>query len=153
MRLTFSGVYYEEYNQQIETLQEADGALAEADAEIRSELENKAPHRAGVYFVKQPLFNIILMIMAILMSNSATSILWSMYCPSLRDTGVVSTATGFLTFIGYIASSISSTAFANSVATIGWGKLILVWALLMGIGVISIVPYLFPKRHKSHFEH
>ena len=44
--------FLEEYREQIETLQEADGALAEADAEIRSELENKAPHRAGVYFVK-----------------------------------------------------------------------------------------------------
>lgn len=44
--------FLEEYREQIETLQEADGALAEADAAIRSELENKAPHRAGVYFVK-----------------------------------------------------------------------------------------------------
>ena len=107
----------------------------------------------AVFFVNQPILNVVFIVFAVMLSNSAATILWSMYCPSLRDTGVVSTATGFLTFIGYIASSISSSAFANSVATIGWGKLILVWALLMGIGVISIMPYLIPKRHKRHLEH
>ena len=38
MRMIYAGVNQEEYNDQV--------------AEIRSELENKAPHRAGVYFVK-----------------------------------------------------------------------------------------------------
>jgi sugar phosphate permease len=67
--------------------------------------------------------------------------LWSRYCPSLRDTGMVSSATGFLDFMSYMAASVSSSVFANAVAGIGWGSLILVWAGLMGIGVIISLPY------------
>ncbi len=95
----------------------------------------------GVYFVKQPILNIILMIMAILMSNSATSILWSIYCPSLTETKMVSSATGFLDFVSYMAAAISSKVFADSVSQIGWGNLILVWFLLMALGVIVTIPF------------
>ncbi len=107
----------------------------------------------AVFLVKQPIINVVLIVLAVLMSNSAATILWSMYCPSLKDTGVVSTATGFLTFIGYIASSISSSVFANAVSTIGWGNLILVWALLMALGVISVIPYIFKKHTRGHLGH
>ena len=95
----------------------------------------------GVYFVKQPILNIILMIMAILMSNSAASILWSIYCPSLTETKMVSSATGFLDFVSYMAAAISSKVFADSVSQIGWGNLILVWFVLMAIGVIVTISF------------
>lgn len=93
-----------------------------------------------VYLIKQPIFNIIFIITAIMSSNSATTMLWSIYCPSLKGTGMVSTATGFLDFMSYVAASASSTLFANSVDTIGWGKLILVWFALMIAGVIISLP-------------
>ncbi len=101
-----------------------------------------------VYITKQPTFNIIFMVLAIMASNSAASILWSMYCPSLADTGMVSSATGFLDFVSYISAAISSTLFANAVDTIGWGNLIFVWFGLMFIGIISTLPYqkIFNKK-------
>ena len=106
----------------------------------------------GVFFVQGRLANIILMVIAILASNSASSAMWSIYCPSLRDTGMVSSATGYLDFVSYMAASVSSTLFANAVTSIGWGRLILVWAGLMLFGVVIMLPWemwLRPQRCNS----
>ena len=98
-----------------------------------------------VYLITHPVINIIFIVLGVMSSNAAATMLWSMYCPSLHDTGMVSAATGFLVFIGYIASSLSSTLFANAATTIGWGNLILVWVGLMAIGVIVTLPRIFNK--------
>lgn len=90
----------------------------------------------GVYLVGKPMANIVLLILAILFNNCAASMLWSIYCPSLRDTGMVSGATGYLDFMSYMAAAVSSSLFANAVTGIGWNNLILVWLLLMAIGVV-----------------
>lgn len=94
---------------------------------------------AALYFIKAPVINIALLVLAIMSSNSAASMLWSRYCPSLRDTGRVSGATGFLDFMSYMAAAASSSLFANAVSVIGWGKLILVWFILMLIGVVVML--------------
>lgn len=99
----------------------------------------------GAYFVDARLVNIILMVLAIFTNNCATTMLWSVYCNSLKDTGIVSGATGFLDFVSYMAAGTSSIIFANSVSTIGWGNLILVWAGLMLVGVITTLTF-GPKR-------
>ncbi|MBO5274970.1 MAG: MFS transporter [Clostridia bacterium] len=99
-----------------------------------------------VYLLKAPVPNIIFMVLAILSSNCAASMLWSRYCPSLRDTGMVSGATGFLDFMSYMAAAASSSIFANAVEGIGWGNLILVWFGLMVVGVVVALPW---KRKKS----
>lgn len=96
---------------------------------------------ALVYLVKMPIFNICFLVAAIMSSNCAASMLWSRYCPSLRDTGMVSGATGFLDFVSYMSASASSTIFANAVSTIGWSGLILVWLGLMGAGIVVALPY------------
>ena len=56
---------------------------------------------SAVYFIKTPVLNICLFVLAIMASNGAATMLWSRYCPSLRDTGMVSSATGFLDFVSY----------------------------------------------------
>ncbi len=94
-----------------------------------------------VFFLKDPTVNIIFMVLGILANNCASSMLWSRYCPSLRDTGMVSSATGFLDFCSYMAASASSKIFANAVGSIGWGGLILIWFILMGLGVIVALPW------------
>ena len=88
-----------------------------------------------VYAVKQPTFNVIFLVLGVLFSNSAASIIWAKYCPSLRNTGLVSSASGFLNFCSYMAASAASKIFADAVAQIGWGNLILVWAGLMVLGL------------------
>ncbi len=93
------------------------------------------------YLVSQPALNLIFMVLAVMGSNGAASMLWSYYCPSLRDTGMVSSATGFLDFLSYIAAAVSSSAFANAVSGIGWGNLILVWMGLAVCGLLVSIPY------------
>lgn len=100
----------------------------------------------GVYVLKQPMMNVVAFVQAILACDCAASMLWSRYCPSLRDTGMVSGATGFLDFVSYSAASVSSTLFANSVSTIGWSGLILVWLGLMVFGVVICLPV---KKRRS----
>jgi hypothetical protein len=95
----------------------------------------------GVYFVHHPVVNLVLMVLAVMANGGAASMLWSRYCPSLRDTGMVSSATGFLDFLSYMAASISSTLFADAVSSIGWSNLILVWAGLMLCGILVSLPW------------
>ncbi len=96
---------------------------------------------ALTYFVDYPLFNLIFIVLAIMSSNGAASMLWSRYCPSLRDTGMVSAATGFLDFVSYMGAAAANLAFANAVGSIGWDNLILIWLDLMLVGVIVALPY------------
>ena len=93
-----------------------------------------------VFLVKFPIINVVCLVFAIMSSNCAASMLFSRYCPSLADTGMVSTATGFLDFVSYMSASASSTLFANSVNTIGWNNLILIWVALMLVGVGISIP-------------
>lgn len=95
----------------------------------------------AVFFVRDPAINVVLLVLGILSSNTASSTMWSCYCPSLRDTGMVSGATGFLDFCSYLAASVSSALFANAVGTVGWSGLILVWCGLMLCGVAVALPW------------
>ena len=92
--------------------------------------------------------NIVFIVLAVMASNCAAVMLWSRYCPSLRDTGMVSSATGYLDFLSYMAAAASSTIFANSVNEIGWGNLILIWMGLMIFGIIIMIPFhkLFKRK-------
>lgn len=101
-----------------------------------------------LYVIKHPILNIVFLVVAIMSSNGAASMLYSRYCPSLRDTGMVSGATGFLDFVSYMAAALSSTLFANAVSVIGWGNLILIWCALMVFGVIISIPYKKNERDK-----
>ena len=94
-----------------------------------------------VFFVKQPIMNVVCMSIAILGNNLASSLMWSRYCPSLYDTGMVSTATGFLDACSYLAAATSSKIFANAAGTLGWGVLILVWCGLMCCGIVVALPW------------
>ena len=96
---------------------------------------------ALTYFIKHPIFNIVFIVLAIMASNSSASMLWSRYCPSLRDTGMVSSATGFLDFLSYMAAAAANKLFANAATSIGWKNLILVWTGLMIVGDIIALPY------------
>ena len=67
---------------------------------------------ALAYFVSHPILNIVCLVLAIMSSGGAATMLWSRYCPSLRDTGMVSTATGFLDFLSYMAAAFANFVFA-----------------------------------------
>lgn len=104
----------------------------------------------AVYFIKIPTINIVLMVLAIMSASAAATMLYSRYCPSLRDTGMVSGVTGFLDFLSYTSASATSTFFASAISTIGWKNLIIIWASLMFTGIIVSLPYrAFSKKSEN----
>ena len=98
---------------------------------------------AGAYLVpvQWPYANVICIVLAILSANCASNMIWSRYCPSLFDTGMVSGATGFLDCCSYLASSAATSLFAAAVTDIGWGNLLLIWIGLMILGILVSIPF------------
>jgi hypothetical protein len=94
-----------------------------------------------MFLIRIPYLNIVFLVLAIMGGDSASAMMFCRYCPGLRDTGMVSGATGFLDFMSYIAAAVSSTLFANAVSAIGWGWLIIIWFALMAMGVVVAIPY------------
>ena len=95
----------------------------------------------GMVVISNPYINMAILLIAIVTANGASNTMWNVYCPSLYHTGMVSTATGYLDFVSYLAAGIANILFANAIAQIGWGNLILVWTLLMGAGVLVSLPW------------
>lgn len=102
------------------------------------------------YVIKMPIINIVVMVLAILTANGASSMMWTEYCLSLRKTGMVSSATGYLDFLSYAAAAIANVIFADAATSIGWGSLILVWCALMVLGVIISLPFKKFKKEKTN---
>ena len=94
------------------------------------------------WFITNPYVNIVLIVLSIMASNGAATMLWSRYCPSLRDTGFVSSATGFLDFLSYMAAGtmekVTPTIVKNNTA---WGNMMLVCVGLMLVGVAISIPW------------
>ena len=97
-------------------------------------------------FVPNNTMNIVVMLLAIMACQCADSLMWSRYCPSLYDTGMTSTATGYLDFLSYMAAATASSIFPHAKEYIGWNGLILVWAGLMLIGILVSLPF----KKKTH---
>ncbi len=93
-----------------------------------------------MYIVSSGAVNILCLFLAVLTANGAACALWNAYCPGLKETGMVSTATGYLDFLSYAAAALANHLFANAVSDIGWGNLILVWGALMLAGVLVAAP-------------
>ena len=66
----------------------------------------------------------------------ASSIVWSIYIPSQRESGMVSTINGVLDFTGYLFASITNIIFAHVVGSLGWNSIICIWFCLSTLGVI-----------------
>lgn len=94
----------------------------------------------GAVFLQHPVVNIACVVLGVMGSNSAAVMLWSLYCPSLRETGMVSSVTGFLDFVSYMMGSLASTFSAKAVGTLGWRWMILIWFGLMIFGVLVSLP-------------
>lgn len=90
-----------------------------------------------MFFVSNPLLNILFLTLAVITSGGASNMVFSVYCPSLRDTGMVSTVTGFMDAMSYVAAALANLLFSNAIVTIGWGRLILIWAGIMFAGIFA----------------
>ena len=97
-------------------------------------------------FVDNPIANIAVIIIAIMASNAAATMLWSVYCPSLRDTGLVSGITGFLDFLSYTAAALASLCIPKLAEITGWRNIIFIMSALMLIGTLICIPYFIKKK-------
>lgn len=91
---------------------------------------------AAMFFVSNPWLNSIFLALALFTSRGASNVVFTVYCPSLRDTGMVSTVTGFMDAMSYLAAGLANLIFANAIYSIGWNWLLWIWAGLMMIGVL-----------------
>ena len=103
----------------------------------------------AVSFVTVPVVNIVLLVVAIMSSNASATMLWSVYCPSMKDTGLVSGIVGFLDFASYATAALASLLIPHLVSAIGWRGVLLTMAGLMAIGVTISVPYFIQKKKGS----
>ena len=104
---------------------------------------------AMLYFITNPVVNIVVMVVGIMASNASATMLWSVYCPSLRDTGLVSGITGFLDFLSYSSAALASLLIPIIVSVIGWRNLLLVVLGLMLCGVAVCVPHFIVAKKKT----
>ena len=105
-----------------------------------------------MFFISQAIVNATLISIAILTSQMGAALIGTVYCTGLRDMGMVSSVTGYLDFVAYMASAVSTTLFANAVVDIGWQNLILVWAACVGIGALAMLidlPFQKLKRKEN----
>jgi len=107
---------------------------------------------ALVLLFNQPIINVTFMIIAIMASNGAATMLWSVYCPSLRDTGMVSGATGFLDFLSYVGAAIFSLVVGTLLKTVGWNYVLIIPLSLMILGLAISLPYKKKKLKDDDYE-
>jgi len=94
-------------------------------------------------FVKSPIANVVLIVISIMSSNGAATMLWSRYCPSLRDTGIVSGVTGFLDFLSYMAAATANVVFPFLIEQKAWSweSIVIIWLALMVAGIAISLPW------------
>ena len=74
-----------------------------------------------------------------------SAMLWSIYIPGLGKTGRASSANGVLDCTGYIAAALANLLFAKIMTHVGWGVVLLVWA---SVGIIGLISTLFVRKKK-----
>lgn len=95
---------------------------------------------ALMFFVSNTLLNIFFLTMAVVTACGSDSIVFSIYCPSLKDTGMVSTVSGFVDAMSYAGAALANVLFSNAIMDIGWNRLIWIWAGFMFIGILISFP-------------
>ena len=101
----------------------------------------------SLLFIKASVLNVVITVIAIMASNAAATMLWSVYCPSLCDTGLVSGITGALDFLSYCSAALASLLIPIVKARLGWRSIIAILFALMVIDVIISIPYFISKKH------
>lgn len=87
-----------------------------------------------MFFVSNVWFNIIIFTLALMAESCASTMIWSIYIPSLAKTGKVSAVNGILDSTGYLGASVANLAFAAIMESFGWGAMLFVWSGVMLVG-------------------
>lgn len=101
----------------------------------------------GMLFVKNPWANFALFTAALLFSSFASAMIYSVYIPSLKKTGKVSSANGILDGTGYIGAAISNFVFSRLMERLSWNGVICIWAAFMlSGGVLAVIKRILKKQ-------
>ena len=90
----------------------------------------------GMRFINVPYLNILCLLLAQMSIGTASSLLWSIYIPSQRESGMVSTINGVLDFSGYLFASVANIIFAHTVNGLGWSGIITMWTCMSAVGIV-----------------
>ncbi len=101
---------------------------------------------SGMLLTSHMYLNVLCLLLAQLSIGAASSLLWSIYIPSQRKSGMVSTVNGVFDFSGYLFASIANLVFAHAIGGIGWNGIILVWTGMAAVGFLVSV---FTKQQKK----
>lgn len=93
----------------------------------------------AMFFVRDPIANIVVFLLALVCSSVSSSTLWSIYIPSLGKSGKVSSANGIMDASGYAAAALANLVFARLMTDYGWGTVILAWGGVMAAGAVFTV--------------
>ncbi len=81
--------------------------------------------------------NILFFFIALTVSGFAAAVLWSIYIPSLKATGKVSSANGVLDCSGYVGAAAANMIFASMAGNMGWDAVIILWSAIMMLGFVA----------------
>ena len=91
----------------------------------------------SMQLVSHPVASVVLMILALMPMSMTSAMLWSIYIPGLGKTGRASSANGVLDCTGSLAAALANLLFATVSGTAGWDKVLLIWASVGVIGLLS----------------
>lgn len=105
---------------------------------------------AGFFLVMQlvshPIACVVLMVLALMSMSGVSAMLWSIYIPGLGKTGRASSANGVLDCTGYVAAALANLLFGSLATHVGWSVVLLVWA---SVGIIGLITTLFVRKKPS----
>lgn len=90
----------------------------------------------GVFFFDNIYINVICLLLAKMSIGTSSSLLWSIYIPAQRKSGMVSTVNGVFDFSGYLFAAAANLLFAHSIASLGWSGIIGLWFCMPLVGMI-----------------
>lgn len=93
-------------------------------------------------FVKDPWLYVVILTLGRLALGCVSSLLWSIYIPSLGKTGRVSSANGILDCSGYIVAAAANLLFGFVIGNISWSSVYYIWIF---IGIVGLVATFFAK--------
>lgn len=100
----------------------------------------------GMWVFEVPYLNVLFILLSQIAIGTASSLVWSIYIPSQRKSGMVSSINGILDFTGYLFSSFATVIFSSLIGPLGWGAIIGFWLILTLSG--SVVAYIANRKNE-----
>lgn len=101
----------------------------------------------GMRFITITYINILCVLLAQISIGAASALIWSIYIPSQKNSGMVSGINGILDFTGYLFASIATIVFSRLIEPLGWNAIIMIWFFIALSG--ALVSFIMHKKKRS----